>query len=199
MLIEDTIIPTEALPLDAFRDHLRMGTGFAEDTLQDGLLERHLRAAIAAIEARTGKILLSRLFNWSVRAWQAPDTQPLPVAPVRSVSGVTLVDRQGDETVANPALWLLMVDAVVPSLVAPTGSLPAIPSYGRARISFEAGYGPDWDDIPGDLSQATFLLAGHFYEFRHAAEGRGVDIPRDIASLIAPHRAMRLSLGGRRP
>jgi len=59
MLTEDTIVPTEALPIAAFREHLRMGTGFAEDTLQDGLLERHLRAALAAIEARTGKILFT--------------------------------------------------------------------------------------------------------------------------------------------
>jgi len=85
----------------------------------------------------------------------------------------------------------------MPVLIAPVGSLPVIPGHGYARITFEAGYGPTWDDVPGDLAQATLLLAGHFYEFRHAAEGRGVDIPMDVASLIAPHRMMRLSLGGR--
>ena len=47
MLIEQTTVPTTALPLQAFKDHLRLGTGFGAETLQDGLLESHLRAAIA--------------------------------------------------------------------------------------------------------------------------------------------------------
>lgn len=197
MLVEDTIVPAEALPIAAFREHLRMGTGFADDALQDGLLERHLRAALAAIEARTGKILIARTFVWTVSEWRDAGEQTLPVAPISAVSEVTLVDRLGAETLAPVSSWHLIEDAARPRLVAPAGVLPTISSFGRARVGFVAGFGPAWADVPGDLAQAVFLLAGHFYEFRHAAEGRGVEIPSDVAALIAPHRNLRVYLGGR--
>ena len=56
MLIEETAIADAALPVDQFKAHLRLGTGFAEDNVQDEVLKGFLRAAIAAIEARTGKV-----------------------------------------------------------------------------------------------------------------------------------------------
>ena len=55
MLIEETAVPLAALPLAEFKAHLRLGTGFADDDIQDPVLESFLRAAMAAIEARTGK------------------------------------------------------------------------------------------------------------------------------------------------
>ena len=62
MLIEETAVSPAALPLAEFKAHLRLGTGFADDDIQDPVLESFLRAAIAAIEGRTGKMLLERIF-----------------------------------------------------------------------------------------------------------------------------------------
>ena len=62
MLIEQTGVPTAALPVQEFKDHLRLGTGFADDTVQDALVEAYLRAALAAIEGRIGKALLPAIF-----------------------------------------------------------------------------------------------------------------------------------------
>ena len=61
MLIEETAPAAEALPIAALREHLRLGTGFeiADDTAEDMALAGFLRAAIATIEARTGKVLLT--------------------------------------------------------------------------------------------------------------------------------------------
>lgn len=56
MLVEETTVPLSALPVATFKDHMRMGSGFSDDGVQDGVLEGFLRAAVAAIEARTGKI-----------------------------------------------------------------------------------------------------------------------------------------------
>ena len=53
------IVAFFALPLAALRDHLRLGTGFGDDSLQDGVLEQALRGAIAAIEGRTEKALIA--------------------------------------------------------------------------------------------------------------------------------------------
>ena len=69
MLIEETTVPDAALPVDEFKAHLRQGTGFGEDTLQDEVLRSFLRASIAAIEARTGKVLMERAFSWTLSAF----------------------------------------------------------------------------------------------------------------------------------
>lgn len=197
MLVEETIVPAEALPIADLRAHLRMGTGFADDNMQDGLLERHLRAALAAIEARTGKILIARDFSWTVTLWRDPVRQPIPAAPVEDVTAITLVDAAGIETTADPAGWVLMPDASRPLLAAARGCLPTIPRHGRARVALIAGYGPAWADIPHDLAQAVLQLAGHFYEFRHSAEGRGSEMPAAVSALIAPYRTVRVFMGGR--
>ena len=42
MLVELTTIAPALLPVEAFREHLRLGSGFAEDDLQGNLLEQHL-------------------------------------------------------------------------------------------------------------------------------------------------------------
>ena len=52
-LVEQTTVPVASLPVSQFKHHLQLGTGFADDTAQDAVLEQYLRAAIAAIEART--------------------------------------------------------------------------------------------------------------------------------------------------
>ena len=62
MLTEETPVPSLALPVEEMKDHLRMGSGFADDGLQDGLIEAYLRAALAAIEGRIGKMLFQRRF-----------------------------------------------------------------------------------------------------------------------------------------
>ena len=48
MLIEKAQIADADLPLDAFKAHLRQGTGFGNDTLQDAVLTGFLRAWSAA-------------------------------------------------------------------------------------------------------------------------------------------------------
>mgnify|MGYP000704698122 CR=1 FL=1 len=92
MLIEETTVPDTALPVEEFKAHLRLGTGFGEDGLQDSVLKGFLRASIAAVEARTGKILIVRDFSWSLTAWRDRSGQSLPVAPIVSLSRVALVD-----------------------------------------------------------------------------------------------------------
>ena len=80
MLVEQTSTPAAALPVADFRNHLRLGTGFADEGAEDSLLESFLRAAIAAVEAWTGKALLQRDFSLTVAGWRdhAPRVFPLP-------------------------------------------------------------------------------------------------------------------------
>lgn len=193
MLIEQTTIPTLSLPLAEFRDHLRLGTGFADDAVQDGVLERALRAALAMIETRTGKVLLERDFIWRISGWRGQDCQALPVAPVSTLINVQIVDRTGDVTVIDPARYRLKEDHFRPQLVAIGGRLPSIPAAGEAEIGFQAGFGAAWGDVPADLAQAVFMLAARLYENRAGMDD--ADLPATVEALISRYRTVR-TLGG---
>ena len=39
MLVEQTSVPSAALPVTEFKDHLLLGTGFSGSSLQDPVLE----------------------------------------------------------------------------------------------------------------------------------------------------------------
>lgn len=195
MLSEVSAIADAALPVARFRSHLRLGSGFGEDGLQDDLLNGFLRAAIAAIEARTGKVLISREFTWVVYRWTDPEGARLPVAPVTAVSAVVLVDRAAVETVVASDLYWLERDAQRPVVRPATAVLPAIPTDGHARIAFTAGMAADWDGLPADLGQAVLLLAAHYYEYRNETALAAGCMPFGVSSLIARYRALRLTPG----
>lgn len=195
MLAEITQTPVTDLPLPEFREHLRLSTGFSDDDLQDPILEASLRGALAAIEARTGKVLFSRGFRWSVPAWRSPDVQALPVAPVQSIDSLATVTRHGDSTLIDPVSYYLEQDFQRPLLKAESACLPHVPTGGMAEVSFTAGFAPDWAGLPGDLKQAVMLLAAHFYETRHEDPGHDGNMPFGVTGLIETYRTVRV-LGG---
>ncbi|MFK7746323.1 MAG: head-tail connector protein [Roseobacter sp.] len=196
MLIEETTVPDAALPVEDFKAHLRLGTGFGQDTTQDEVLAGFLRAAISAIEARTGKVLLTRSFTWTLSFWRDRDAQGLPVAPVTDISRVATVDRSGVQTENDPTTYWLERDSQRPKLRAATASLPAIPQGGSVVVEFNAGFSGDWVGIPADLKQAVFLLAAHYYEFRHETSLSDGCMPFGVTSLIERYKIMRLGTGG---
>jgi len=196
MLNEVTAVAAGVLPLAEFRDHLRLGTGFADAGAEDAALIAYLRAALAAIEGRTAKALISRDFTLSLEAWRGDCAQPLPIAPVRVVAEVRLVDATGAVTVIAPSAWRLVQDMARPRLEAVSGTLPTIPTGGTAEIDFTAGFGPGWSDLPVDLAQAVFLLAAQYFELRHDGAGDVAAMPFGVMALIERWRTVRV-LGGR--
>lgn len=192
MLVEKTTVAASSLPVAQFREHLRLGSGFSDDGLQDGILEIYLRAAMAAIEARTQKVLLERELVWTVRDWRDGVEEALPFAPVSAITQITRVTRQSEEQVPPSGEWQLIPDLHRPLIV---GTLPRIPQGGSLRISVLAGYGPEWSDVPPDLAQAVLLLAAHYYEFRHDMAASGGAMPHGVQALIERYRTVRLFLG----
>lgn len=196
MLTEETPVPLVALPVDEMKDHLRMGSGFAEDGLQDGLIETYLRAAMAAIEGRIGKMLFQRRFLWLTECWREAE-QALPVSPVAGIVSLTLVDAAGSEVVVPAGAYRLIKDLHRPRLAGAGSSLPVIPSDGVAKVRFDAGFGTAWTDIPVDLRQAVLLLAGEYYEHRHDDGTQAAGLPFGVVALIERWRTVRLLGGGR--
>lgn len=187
-LIEERPVAADALPIAALKAHLRLGSGFADDGLQDGLVESHLRAALATIEGRIGKALIARPFRLVLHRWRDGLAQPLPLAPVASVEALTV----GGRLVPAGAYWLAQ-DMHRPRIVG-FSSLPVIPEGGAAEIAFTAGFG-DWSAVPADLAQAVMLLAAEYYEVRHEAGLRVSALPMQVATLIGRWRTVRL-MGG---
>ena len=192
MLVEQSPVPASVLPLDAFRDHLKLGTGFSAAAVQDGLLEANLRAALAVVENRTGKAVLIRAFQWTVQAWRDLSFQVLPVAPVVTIDGFQIVDRSGTVSVVDAGDFALQVDAHRPALKSKGFCLPTIPVGGSAEIAFTAGYGADWDGVPADLAQAVLGIAAHFYENRSAHGVGETEVPAHLMSLLGPYRNLRM-------
>lgn len=192
-LTELTQVPDAALPLHRLREHLRLPSGFGDEALQDGLLAGFLRAAAAAVEARTGKALLARTFELTVRDWVTPDRHPLPVAPVSAVSSVTLTDAAGAATAAPATAWRLDPDGARPVLAARGAQLPPVRWGGHATVVFAAGYGPAWDDVPPDLAQAVLMLAAHYYDYRDETRLGPGCMPFGVTALIERYRPLRLS------
>ncbi|MBS8227888.1 head-tail connector protein [Vannielia litorea] len=196
ILTELTSVQAAALPVTEFKAHLRMGTGFSDEGAEDGLLESLLRAALAAVEAWTGKVLLERDFRWVLAGWRGDDVMTLPVAPVSAITSVKTVDLLDWEAVVEPGKYRLEPDTHRPRIRATGTAFPGIPKGGKVVIEFDAGFGPAWSDIPPDLAQAVLLLAGHYYDYRHEARpGEGV-IPYGVSALIERWRSIRIT-GGR--
>ncbi|WP_371059373.1 head-tail connector protein [Rhodosalinus sp. 5P4] len=198
MLIDEAGVPDAALPVTEFTAHLRLGTGFSAETLQEPVLRSFLRAAIAAIEARTAKALVRRVFALTVHDWAARDAHPLPVAPVTRLVSLGFRDRAGTETASGLDVVWLAEDAHRPVLRAAGGALPAIPRGQSAVLRFEAGYAAAWGELPADLGQAVLLLAAHYYEYRDATSLGGGCMPFGVTSLIERYRALRLHAGAGR-
>lgn len=190
-LIETSAVNDGDLPVAAFRAHLRLGTGFADEATGDALLVQYLRGALAAIEARTGKALMQRDFRLVLPCWRWPDAQALPVAPVSAVTSVTLVDAAGVPEVVDADRWRLVADRHRPQIVASGAVLPMAPTNGRIEVDFTAGFG-DWADLPDDLKQAVLLLAAQYYEGRTG----GLALPGSVQALLARWVPLRVTAGG---
>ncbi len=195
MLSEVTSVPQAVLPVAEFKDHLRLGTGFADDGAQDALVESYLRAALAAIEGRIGKALIARDFLLELAEWRWPDAQALPMAPVSAVGSVTVRERGGVAELIDAARYRLVRDAHRPKIAATGSFLPGIPVGGTVEVVFTAGFGPAWADVPADLAQSVFLLAAHYHEFRHENAGAQA-MPFGVMALIERWRAVRVLGGG---
>ena len=212
ILTQITTIPPAHLPVAAFKDHLRLGSGFSDDSLQDGVLQTYLRAAIAAIEGRTGVIIPRRDFLWSLTRWDEHGDslggggrrQCLPVTPVNRLVSVQLIDADDMAQAVDLTDFALQKDGSRGLIVAVSGALPNVPEFGLIQITFNAGYSGDfgdsaddadtaWGAVPSDLYQAVLMLAAYFYENRGGEGGESPAFPPAVLALIERYRVLRIS------
>lgn len=198
MLVEETVPGREALPVAALRAHLRLGSGFelaaGAEAEEDRALEGFLRAAMAAIEARTGKVLLTRRYRMQIADWRDRLGQALPLAPVQAIDSVSIEDAAGVATTLMAADYRLIADMQRPVLSPVGAMLPSVPQRGFATVRFTAGFGESWDEVPADLAQAVIMLAARYYEDR-AQDSAAAALPFGVSALIERWRAVRVLAG----
>ncbi|WP_299838583.1 head-tail connector protein [uncultured Paracoccus sp.] len=197
LLIEETAPTAEALPVARLRAHLRLGSGFGlvDDEAESAALAGFLRAAIATIEGRTGKVLLTRRFVMRLDDWRDRLGQTLPLAPVIAVERIEIEDGQGTVTELPAESWRLIGDLQRPMILPAGVILPHVPRLGSVAVTFTAGFGDSWDKVPADLAQAVLMLAAQFYEDRSSGAAKSA-LPFGVSALIERWRAVR-TLAGR--
>ncbi|MCQ0971886.1 hypothetical protein MLD63_15800 [Paracoccus sp. TK19116] len=197
MLIEEAALAADALPIAELAEYLRLGSGFdlVDDAAENAALAGFLRAAIATIEARTGKVLLTRRFRMQLDDWRDRLGQTLPLAPVLSVDRIEIDDGNGTVTELPVENWRLVPDLQRPTILPAGVILPHVPRRGMVTITFTAGFGQAWSNVPGDLAQAVLMLASRYYEDR-GFDGSRSGVPHGVSALIDRWRQIR-TLAGR--
>ena len=170
--------------------HMRIDTD-AEDVLIGSLIltsRLHIETALSlALITQSWTLVLDR--------WPRGREIDLPIAPLRSVGGVRVIDASGHATTVSDRSYLVDLAARPPRLVWNTSALP-LP--GRAangiEIDLTAGFGDSAASVPAPLKHAILMLTAHWYEHRDPREiGQdGARIPDAVSDLIAPFRTIRL-------
>lgn len=167
-----------ALPVAELAASMRLADGY--DTVP-GQLDRmlaRLRAAIATVERRTGKVLIERNFVLQGTA-EAGTRVVVPVSPVSAVLsaavqiGSVSVDL-GDATVEpHPHRPVVVLTRSVRSGTSLT-------------ITVTGGYSA-WDQVPAPLREAVLTMAEQL--------DRGDAGTGQVECLISPYRALRIGGG----
>ncbi len=196
ILVEETTPAEAALPVAELRAHLRLGSGFElpANAEEDRALGGFLRAAMATIEGRTGKVLLRRSYRMVLEDWRDDTGQALPMAPVSAVDEVAIEMPDGSLRDIAPDRWRLIEDAMRPVIRPRSGLLPQVPEGGRVIIRFDAGFAETWAGVPADLGQAVLMLAARYYEDRSDDSARHA-LPMGVSALIERWRAVRVLAG----
>jgi uncharacterized phiE125 gp8 family phage protein len=170
--------------------HMRIDTD-AEDILIGSLVltsRLHIETALSlALITQSWKLTLDR--------WPQSREIELPLAPLRSVGGVRVIDASGNATTVSDQSYLVDVASRPPRLIW-NNSVPPLP--GRAakgiEIDLTAGFGDSAASVPAPLKHAILMLTAHWYEHRDPREiGQdGARIPDAISDLITPFRTIRL-------
>lgn len=175
----------DAVTLDELRVMLRVDSDYPLDDLRQIRL-----AAVRTIEEMTGRSLLPAVFESRFSAFPAAGLpiQLLPGALI-SIDAFTYIDADGATQAVDSASYVVPATEPAEIYLKKGYSWPLTEgNEGDITIRFTAGY-ETAQDIPADLLQAVFFLAGHFYEQRQIVNtgSQVFEIPMTAEYLVGPH------------
>jgi uncharacterized phiE125 gp8 family phage protein len=201
--ISDPVGP--ALPIQAVQQHLRVVTD--DDLLHiTGLLyaatnwvEQYLGRALIqqgwelTLDSWPDRIVLPST-EWQYRGYDTPSLNgwiSLPRAPILSVTEVRYVNGSGISTVLSPSTYQLD-RASAPGRLAPAyGTVwpSAQQRMSAITVTYLAGYGASWNDVPESIRHAIMMMVAHFYENREAVVVGTIasELPMAVPMLLDPY------------
>lgn len=191
----EIVTPPSAEPISSTEAKLHLRE---TATGQDSRIAIAIEGARMAVEAMTGRAMITRTLKLSLPAFPAEIILPQPpLASATQVTSVKYVDTDGTEQT-------LVLDTDY-RVLAPSGPQAApgrvILAYDKTwptprtqpdavRITFVAGYGSTGTSVPGPLREAMFLLLGDAYENREGQiAGATISENRAVQNLLWPFRA----------
>lgn len=169
----------EPVSLAETRQWLRIDT-----TDEDETLLALIGAARRWAEAWLNRVLVAQDWRTSWESWPASGLV-LPVAPVRAVTAVRLVDAAGVSVEAPAAHWRLdpasgRLMRLVPG---------PVPQGGCVEADLAAGYGQP-AQTPQPIRQAILVLIAHLHAHRGDSSA---PLPDSLTLLLQPYRRARIA------
>lgn len=174
----------EPVTLAELRAQLRL-----VQTEEDGLLASLIKAAREHVEQVTRRALIAQGWRIALDGWPAGRILRLPLAPVLSVTAVTVYGADGMPVTLAPAAWTLRRGTEPARLVVAPDTGSGVEPVNGLEIDFTAGYGASPADVPEPLRQAVRMLAAHWYEHREAGTDLAMaSLPFGLDRLLMPFR-----------
>lgn len=196
MAIKVVTPPTgDVIELADAKSHLRVP---ASQTLFDSDITAKLAAAVAYIQERCGRALLTQ--SWMLALDRFPNARwpnrrsqiiQLDGGPVSAITDFSYIDETGtQQTLAANSYQSDLVGDIARLAPLPQQCWPQTQrdALNQVQITYTVGYG-DESDVPDPLKQAILLVLGDFWVNREAAlDSRYYVINQAVESLIFPHR-----------
>lgn len=158
---------------------------------EDALIMRKIGAVTDHLDGYEGilnRCLISQQWELLLDAFP-PGSIELPLKPIISIDAITYTDSAGDDQIiaadsyeadtTSSSAW------VVPIVPWP----PTLTAINVVRILFTAGYGPNPEDVPGDIRDAILAHVGHLYEHRESVSNtQTYPVAETVMHLVTKHR-----------
>lgn len=177
----------EPLAIGDVRDALRL----AEND-EVPLLERYITAARQQVENDTQRKLVTQTWDVSIDYWPCGN-EPLclPLAPIQSVTSITVYDEDGTGTVLSTDTYAVDAASAPARIYLKTGqSWPSnVRTYVSGVIRVVAGYGASGASVPMALRHAMEYLVAHKFENREPVivGTNAISLPIGYVDLIEPY------------
>jgi uncharacterized phiE125 gp8 family phage protein len=186
-------------------------------TAADALVMALLRSAVSHMERWTGRALVTQTWRLTLDRWPEQssilsqdwegwrqgadlvtrrDFIEIPKPPLQSITTFQVFDTT--DAAAAVATTVYFVDTEsepgrVGSRFGQTWPSTTLRPHNGIQITFVAGYGDTWNEVPDAFLQATRLLLAHSYENRAVCdEASAVAIPASAQALLRPYRLWSL-------
>ena len=175
----------EPLILDEVKGSLKI-----EQDEDDALLSRLITVARQRCEQYTGRVLIAQDWRLTLDRWPGRIVD-LPNPPLMAVTSVVTYAEDDTPSAVDASLYVVDTGVAPGRIIRRTAEAWPAPgrSYNGIEITYQAGYGPSWNDVPESLRQGMLHLITQLYEAR---EGAVTALPPAVLGLWQPYRLVRL-------